>query len=113
MKIRINDNVLVLAGKHRGKTGDVRRVFKKRNQVVVEKINIRTRHIKKRPGQAGQKIHYEAPIDASNVMVVCHNCSKATRVGQIILKTGKKQRVCKKCGQSLDKPVERKRTKKR
>lgn len=113
MKIHIDDKVLVLAGKYRGKTGKVLRVFAKQKKVVVEKINIRTRHIKKRPGQAGQKIHYEAPIDISNVMVICPSCEKTTRIKHIILKTGKKQRVCKKCSQSLDKIVERKRTKKR
>lgn len=113
MKIHINDNVLVMTGKYCGKTGHVMRVYKKRSQVVVEKINLRTRHIKKRPGQPGQKIRYEAPFDASNAMVICPNCSKTTRVSYLTLKTGKHQRICKKCGQSLDKPVERKRTKKR
>lgn len=113
MKIKVNDNVLILTGKYRGKTGKVLRVFQKRNQVVVEKINIRTRHIKKRPGNAGQKIHYETPIDSSNVMVICPHCEKTTRVAHLILKTGKKQRVCKKCKQSVDKPVEVKKTKKR
>lgn len=113
MKVRISDNVLVTAGKYRGKSGKILRVFEKRNQVVVEKMNIRTRHVKKRTGQAGQKIRYEAPFDASNVVVLCPNCSKPTRVNYIFLKTGKKQRVCKKCSQSLDKPVERKKTKKR
>lgn len=113
MKIRIDDNVLVTKGKYRKKTGKILRVFEKRNKIVVEKVNIRTRHIKKRPGQPGQTIHYEAPFSSSNVLVICPQCSKTTRVSHIILKTGKKQRVCKKCSQSLDKPVERKRTKKR
>lgn len=115
MNIRLDDNVLVIAGKDRGKTGKVIRVNDKALKVVVEKVNIRTRHIKKRPGQAGQKIKYEAPIDVSNVMVICPECSKATRVGHLVLdvKGGKKQRVCKKCSQSVDKPVERKKTKKR
>jgi large subunit ribosomal protein L24 len=113
MNIRLDDNVLVIAGKYRGKTGKIQRVLIKRNPVTVEKINIRTRHVKKRPGQAGQKIHYETPINVSNVMVICPHCSKTTRVSFLALKTGRKQRVCKKCSQSLDKPVERKRTKKR
>lgn len=113
MKVHIGDNVLVTAGKYRGKTGKVLRVYKKQNRVTVEKINIRTRHIKKRQGQAGQKIRYEAPFDASNATVLCPNCEKPTRVSYIFLKTGKKQRVCKKCKQSLDRPVERKKTKKR
>lgn len=115
MKIRLDDNVLIITGKDRGKTGKVMRVLDKRNHVVVEKVNIRTKHIKKKPGQAGQKIHYEAPISASNVMIICPQCSKTTRVGCLMLnlKDKKKQRVCKKCSQSLDKLVERKKTKKR
>lgn len=113
MNIKLDDNVLVIAGKDRGKTGKVIRVLKKHNKVVVEKINIRTRHIKKKPGQPGQRIKYEAPFDSSNVQVICPACSKTTRVAMLFLSTGNKQRICKKCKQSLDKPVERKKTKKR
>lgn len=113
MKIHLNDKVLVITGKYRGKSGTVQRVNTKLNKVTVEKINIRTRHIKKKPGQAGQKIQFEAPMDASNVMVICPHCSKATRVAHKVLAEKGSQRVCKKCGQSLDKPRERKETKKR
>lgn len=113
MKIHVGDKVLVIAGKDRGKTGNVMRVNAKHGRITVEKVNIRTKHIKKRQGQAGQRIRFEASIDASNAAVVCPSCSKTTRVAHIILKTGKKQRVCKKCKQSLDKPVEPKKTKKR
>lgn len=113
MKLHIGDNVLVLAGKYRNKTGKILRLSVKRNQVVVEKVNIRTRHIKKRAGQAGQKIRYEAPFDASNALIVCPNCSKATRVRMLTLQDGKKQRVCKKCDQSLDKLAEKKSVRKK
>lgn len=112
MKIHVGDNVLMRAGKYRKKTGKVLRLSKKHSTVVVEKMNIRTRHIKKRPGQPGQKIHYEAPVDASNLALICPHCSKATRVGYIKLKTGKKQRICKKCSQSLDTAEQRKQSKK-
>lgn len=112
MKIHVQDNVLVRTGKYRGKTGKVVRVLKKSERIVVEKVNIRVRHIKKQSGKPGQKISYEAPFTASNVMVICPNCSKTTRVSYVKLKTGKKQRVCKKCSQSLDKIVERKKIKK-
>ncbi len=112
MKLHIDDNVLVTTGKYAGKTGKVLRVLEKRNHIVVEKMNIRIRHVKKKVGQPGQKIQFEAPFNASNVMIICPHCSKTTRVSIIRLKTGKKQRVCKKCTQSLDKAVERKRTKK-
>lgn len=113
MKIRIGDNILVTTGKYRGKTGKVRRVFGDRNQVVVEKINIRTKHIAKRQGQAGQRIQYEAPFSSSNVMVLCPSCEKTTRVSYSRLESGAKQRICKKCNKSLDKVVERKQTRKR
>lgn len=112
MKIRIGDNVLITTGKDRNKTGKVLRMLEKQHKIVVEKVNIRTRHIKKKPNQAGQKIHYEAPIDISNAAIICPYCSKTTRVKHLILKTGQKQRVCRKCSESLDRPVERKRTKK-
>lgn len=103
MKIKMNDTILVLAGKDRGKTGKVTRVSEKRNQVVIEGVNIRTKHIKKkRAGETGQRIRYEAPINASNVSVICPHCKKKTRVSYGRLESGKKYRVCKKCKQSLD-----------
>ncbi len=105
MKIHMGDNVLVRTGKYRGKVGKVLRVSTKQQKIVVEKINIRTRHIKKRPGQAGQRIQYEGPIDVSNVMIICPECKKATRIGHLILKSGEKQRICKKCSQSIEPAV--------
>jgi large subunit ribosomal protein L24 len=103
MKIKLNDNVLVIAGKSRGKSGKILRTYDKK--VVVEKINLITKHIKKTQSKPGSKIQYEGPVDVSNVMVICPNCKKAVRVGYIKLETGKKQRVCKKCKESLDKEV--------
>ncbi len=108
MKRHIGDNVLVTTGKYRKKTGKVIRVQSKHRKIVVEKINMRTKHIKKTRDLAGQKITYEALFPAANVMVICPHCSKPTRVGHLILKDGAKQRVCKKCKQSLDQSVERK-----
>lgn len=113
MNIRLHDQVLVRTGKYRGKTAKVIRVISKKNQVTLEKINIRTRHIKKRPAMAGQKIHYEAPLNVAHVMIICPHCSKATRVAHLVLKTGKKQRVCKKCHQTLDRPEENQKSTKR
>ena len=107
MNIKLADNVMVITGKFRGKSGKVLRLNKKQNKLVVEKVNIRTRHIPRKPNQPGQKIHYEAMMDASNVMVVCPSCSKPTRVAHMFLKTGEKQRVCKKCKQSLDKTTKK------
>ncbi|MBN1494408.1 50S ribosomal protein L24 [Candidatus Peregrinibacteria bacterium] len=103
MKVKTNDNVIVIAGKNRGKSGKILRTMEKEKKIVVEKINLITKHIKKTQQKPGSKIQHEAPIDVSNVMVICPNCKKATRVGYKILENGKKQRVCKKCKESLDK----------
>jgi len=108
MKIKLEDNVVVIAGKNRNKTGKVVRTLEGKGKVVVEKINLITKHIKKSQTKPGSKIQYEAPIDASNVMVICPNCKKRTRVGYIKLETGKKQRACKKCKESLDKEIQHK-----
>ena len=115
MKIHVGDNVLVIAGKYRGKKGTVIRLSDKSGKITVEKINIRTRHIKKSAGQPGQKIQYEAPFDASNAIVICPHCSKPTRVAHAIIEGEKrrKQRVCKKCAQSLDTNQEKKKTSKK
>ncbi len=103
MKIKVNDNVLVITGKDRNKTGKVIRTNSKDEKVVVEKLNMRTKHIKKTQTRPGSKITFEAPMNVSNVMAICPNCKKATRVGYKKLETGKKQRICKKCNESLDK----------
>lgn len=97
MKIRKNDNVMVIAGNDRGKTGKVLKVFRKDNRVIVEGINLRKRHTK--PSQSnpqGGILEKESPIHFSNVMLMDPKSSKPTRLGsQIILdeKTGKKKRV--------------------
>lgn len=102
MKIKVKDKVLVIAGKYKGKTGAVMRVFAKQNKITVEKINIRTRHIKKTATHAGQKLQYEAPFSVSNVKLICPSCNKATRVAYKIPDKGKKYRVCKKCNESVE-----------
>jgi len=102
MKLKVQDKVLVIAGKYKGKTGPVMRVFKKTNKVTVEKVNIRTRHIKKTTTQAGQRLQYEASFAASNVKLICPSCNKATRVGYMSTENGKKYRICKKCNQSVE-----------
>ena len=97
MKIRKNDNVMVIAGNDRGKTGKVLKVFPKKNRIIVEGINVRKRHTK--PSQSnpqGGILEKESPINASNVMLLDPKTNEPTRVGsQIILdeKTGKKKRT--------------------
>lgn len=102
MKVKANDNVLVISGKDRNKTGKVMRTITKDNKVVIEKVNMRTKHIKKTQTAPGSKIQFEAPLNVSNVMVICPNCKKATRVGYTKLENGKKQRMCKRCNKELD-----------
>ena len=105
MKIKVSDKVLVTAGKNKGKVGKVMRTFEKTNRVTVEKVNIRTKHIRKTTTSTGQKIRYEAPFDASKVMLICPTCNKAVRVAYKIPKTGKKFRVCGKCGESVEQAI--------
>ncbi len=97
MKIRKNDNVMVIAGNDRGKTGKVLKVFSKDSKIIIEGINLHKRHTK--PSQTnpqGGIIEKEAPIHSSNVMLIDPNNNQPSRLGsQIILdeKTGKKKRV--------------------
>ena len=102
MKVKLNDKVLVITGKDRGKTGKVMKVMAKHNKIVVEKVNFRTKHIKKTQTRAGEKVTFEAPINASNVMLLCPKTDKPTRVGYKVLANGKKERIAKVSGASLD-----------
>lgn len=102
MKIHLNDTVLVISGKNRGKTGKVLRVLTGKQKVVVEKVNIRTKHIKKTQNRPGERIQFEAPLSVGNVMIICPSCNKKTRIGMTILENGKKQRTCKKCKRPID-----------
>jgi large subunit ribosomal protein L24 len=105
-RIKRGDTVEVIAGKDKGIRGDVLRVLPKANRVVVERANIARKH--QRPVQAGRQqvqpgiIEFEAPIHASNVMLVCPQCDKPTRVGFRYTEDGKKVRVCRKCGNDID-----------
>lgn len=103
MTIKTGDNVLVIAGKEKGKSGKVTAVYADTNKVLVEEVNMVTKHQKPRSQQdKGGIVKKSAPIDASNVQVICPVCAKATRVAHAEVE-GKKARVCKKCNASLDK----------
>lgn len=108
MNVKVNDNVLVIAGKYKGKQGKVLATFPKVNKVVVEGVGIVHKHEKARKANESSKIvTEESPIDVSNVEVVCGKCGKATRVGHAVV-NGKKVRVCKKCGEVLEKAASKK-----
>lgn len=95
MKIKTGDNVVVIAGKDRNKTGKVMRVLEKSGRVVVEGLNTVTRHMKKTAQKKGQKVSFEAPLNASNVMLIDPKTKKATRIGYRVSKDGKKERIAK------------------
>ena len=101
--VKKGDTVVVIAGKEKGKTAKVLEVSPKSNKVLVENVNVVTKHQKqKSQEEKGGIIKKSAPIEASNVMVICPDCGKATRVAHKEV-DGKKVRICKKCGASLDK----------
>lgn len=102
ISIKKGDNVIVLSGKDRGKSGKVFNVFLKQNKVVVENINLKKKHRRPRKqGEKGQIVNMASPLDASNVMLICKNCGKRTRIGKKILEDKTKIRVCKKCGSEI------------
>ena len=103
-KIHKNDKVMVTTGKDKGKIGKVLRIDKKRDRVVVERTNMVKRHTKGNPyrQQTGGIVEKEAPMDISNVMLMCDACAKPTRVGYRVAEDGKKVRFCKKCNATID-----------
>ena len=112
--VRKNDTVLVLAGKSKGRRGRVLRVFPTEGRAIVEGVNFVRKHTKANPQknikggvavELGQDeaVEREAPVDLSNLMPICSDCGKPTRVGRKFLDDGKKVRVCRRCGGFLDK----------
>ncbi len=101
MEIRKGDNVLVLTGKDKGKTGTVISASPKSGKVVVMGVNVQKKHLKARSAtMQGGIVDQNGPIDVSNVMIVCDKCKKATRIAHKE-EAGKSVRVCKKCGAVL------------
>jgi len=103
MKIRKGDNVLVLAGKDKGKTGKVRIADPKHKKLLVEGVNFVKRNTKA-TGQVRQAgiIEREEPVNLSNVALVCGKCNRPTRISSRFLEGGKKVRVCHHCGEVID-----------
>ena len=103
MNVKLNDNVLVITGKYAGKRGKVIATSPKDGKVTVEGVNIHKKAKKARKAnEVSQIVEIEAPVDVSNVMVVCDACDKPIRVKHLV-EGGKKVRVCPKCGAALDK----------
>lgn len=92
---------MIISGKDRGKKGKVLRASPKDFKIIIEGLNIRKKATRpKRQGEKGQIVQKPAPLDASNVKLLCPKCGKATRVGYKLAE-GKKYRICKKCGQEI------------
>jgi len=102
MKIKNNDNVLILKGKDRGKVSRVQKLIKKHNTVLVEGVNLASRHTKASATvrQAGI-IQKEMPINAANLAVICPSCDKKSRLSIKMNPDRTKSRVCKKCDQVI------------
>ena len=100
MKIHTDDQVIIIAGKDKGKKAKVVRANPREGTVLVEGVNMVTRHMKKQGATPGQKITFEKPIDASNVMLLDPKTGAPTRVGYK-LENGKKVRIAKKSGTVL------------
>lgn len=102
MKIKSGDEVIVVSGKYKGTTGKVSKAFPKVNKVVIEGVNLRTKHQKPTAGNSeGKKVEIYAPIDVSNVMILDPKEKKPTRIGYKVV-DGKKVRVTKKSGTVID-----------
>jgi len=106
LHVKKGDNVVVIAGKDKGKTGKVLTAIPADNAVIVSGINIVSKHKKPKSAQdKGGIVKKENKIDSSNVQIICPECGKATRVANAVDEKGKKFRQCKKCKASLDKAV--------
>ncbi|XOB42544.1 MAG: 50S ribosomal protein L24 [Candidatus Nealsonbacteria bacterium] len=101
MKIKKGDTVLVISGKNKGKKGKILKAFPQKNKVLIEGVNLIKKHQKpKKSGEKGQIIEKPAPINVSNVKIICSKCNKATRVGYKLV-GDKKYRICKKCNKQI------------
>jgi large subunit ribosomal protein L24 len=100
--VKKDDKVKVLAGKDKGKIGKVLKVLRKKDRILVEKVNIIKRHTRPNAkNRQGGILESEAPIPWSNVMLMCNKCMASTRIRHKALEDGKKIRTCAKCGEAL------------
>lgn len=100
--VKTGDTVVVLSGKDKGKQGKVLAVSPKEGKVIVEGLNIATKHVKpRRQGEQGGIVEAEAAMYASKVQLICPKCAKPTRIAHKILEDGSKTRVCKVCAEEI------------
>ena len=104
MRVAKDDTVIVISGDDRGKSGKVLKVFPKKRRIIVEGINFIKRHTKPRSRmQPGGMVEKEAPIDVSNVMIVCPRCGDGIRPKRTRMAEGRSVRTCNKCGEIIGK----------
>lgn len=107
MKLKKGDTVLITAGKDKGRTGKIMKSLPKDLMVLVEGINLKKKHVRpKKDGEKGQVVEIPAPLDISDVKMICPKCGKVTRIGYTMpIRTGgekeNKNRICKKCKQII------------
>lgn len=102
MRVKKGDKVYVLTGKDRDKTGTVSKVLLEKGKVIVDGVNIVKKTVKgSQKNPQGGIIEKSAPINVSNVQVICPNCNKSAKTAMKVLKNGKKERVCRKCGKEV------------
>ena len=102
MNLKVKDKVIVIAGSNKGKEGSIKKILTKENKVIVEGVNIVNKHKKGNGQESGGIIEMEAPIHASNVMLIDPKTKKPTRIGHSIDKDNKKIRVSKKSNEKFD-----------
>lgn len=103
MHVKKGDTIQVISGKDKGKIGEISRVIPKTSQVVVQGVNVKTKHVKPRQeGESGQIITFEAPIHSSNVMLYSKKEETASRISYTFTEDGRKVRVLKKTGEIID-----------
>ena len=102
MKFKKKDKVKIIAGKDKGKTGVIDRVYLKQDKVLITGINIYKKHVQKNEQMPkGGVVELPRPITTSNIMFVCPKCNKNSKLGYKVEKSGKKFRICKKCNSKV------------
>ncbi len=102
MKVKVGDNVKIIAGKDKGKEGKITKILRSENKIVIEGVNVVKKHVKGNGQTAGSIVEMEAPINASNAMIVDPKTGKPSRIGHTVDKNGKKIRVAKKSNSNID-----------
>ena len=102
MNFKTGDKVVVIAGKDKGKEGKITKILRSENKIVIEGVNVVKKHVKGNGQTAGSIVEMEAPINASNAMIVDPKTGKPSRIGHTVDKNGKKVRVAKKSDSKID-----------